>query len=122
MNNKNTHTIPVSFYYVVIQNKWIKQNYPLGLKKFISEFKVKTYNKDISALSFMSEIYRNDFIKKILLNTNLKRYEHFAIGEESLYYGVERKNTIISKPIIDDVNWLKAYNLPEGNFIEFKTL
>lgn len=122
MNNKKTHKIPVSLYFIVFQNKWIEQYYPLGFKTFISEFKVKAYNKDISTLSFMSEIYRSDFIKEVLLNTNLKRYEHFAIGDESLYYGVEGKNTTISKPIIDDVNWLKSYNLPEGNFIKFKPL
>lgn len=118
--NKTTAKIPAVFYFVVVKNKCLEKNYPSGFKKFKSDFEIKAYDDNISVLSFMTAQYRDNFIAEVLQGVNLKRYEHFVIGEESLYHAVEEREVAISSPNVDDVNWLKTYSLPEGNFVEFK--
>lgn len=125
INNKkdriNTSVkLPTPFYFIVIQSQSIEENYPYGFEKFNKDFNIESYNKDITVLSFMAVQYRDNFISEVVAKMKLNRHEHFAVGEEALYYGVEGKVTSIEDPIVDPVDWLNTYNLPEGNFVEYK--
>ena len=107
--------LAVPFFYLVIKIKSIEENYPFGLNRFVSDYCINCYNKDILTKSFMSNWERDQFALEVLNKTNMIKKIDYIKGDEKMFDGVEK----ISNKYYYNVKWLKALSTPDGNYVEY---